>query len=256
MTVRQFEGRHALVTGGSRGIGLAIGRRLAEQGAVVTLLGRDEGRLQLAVRESGAAGHEVADVTHEEGFVGAIRAAEARHGAVEILVNNAGAAETAPFMKMSKDAFRRMMAVNVESIVIGVQAVLPGMLATDYGRIINVASTAGLKGYRYVSSYVAAKHAVIGLTRSLALETASTGVTVNAVCPGFTDTDLVRGAIAKIVAKTGRSQEDVLAEFVADNPQGRLIDPDEVADGVCWLARTEARGMTGQSIAVAGGEVM
>ncbi len=251
-----LHGRHAFVTGGTRGIGLAIARRLVAEGASVTILGRDAGRAEAMAREIGAAGFAGADVTDRDGLTGAIRQAESRLGPVAILVNNAGQAESAPFLKTSPERFSRMISVNLDSVVTACQAVLPGMIDAGEGRIVNVASTAGLKGYRYVSAYVAAKHAVVGLTRALALETAETGVTVNAVCPGFADTDLVRDSVAKIREKTGRDEAAIIADMVRDNPQKRLVDPDEVADAVAWLVGARARSVTGQSLAVAGGEVM
>ncbi len=256
MTQGPLHGRHALVTGGTRGIGLAIARRLIAEGAPVTILGRNAVRAEQMAREIGAAGFAAADVTDRDALTAAIREAEERHGGIAILVNNAGQAQSAPFLKTAPDQFARMFSVNLESIVTACQAVLPGMIAAGSGRIVNVASTAGLKGYRYVSAYVAAKHAVVGLTRALALETAETGVTVNAVCPGFADTDLVRESVARIREKTGRAEAEIIADMVRDNPQKRLIDPDEVADAVAWLAGEGARSVTGQALAVAGGEVM
>lgn len=251
-----LSGRHALVTGGTRGIGLAIARRLIAEGATVTVLGRNAVRAEQTAREIGAAGFAACDVADRAALTEAIRAAEGQHGGVALLVNNAGQAESAPFLRTPPEQFSRMLAVNLDSMVTACQAVLPGMIAAGSGRIVTIASTAGLKGYRYVSAYVAAKHAVIGLTRALALETAETGVTVNAVCPGFADTDLVRESVARIREKTGREEAAIIADMVRDNPQKRLIDPDEVADAVAWLAGDGAGSVTGQAIAVAGGEVM
>jgi NAD(P)-dependent dehydrogenase (short-subunit alcohol dehydrogenase family) len=171
------------------------------------------------------------------------------------LIANAGAAESASFAKSDVALFRRMIDVNFMGVVHAVQAVLPAMRQRPYGRIVAVASTAGLKGYAYVSAYSAAKHAVIGLVRSLALELAATRVTVNAVCPGFTDTDLIAGSIENIMKKTGRSHAQALAELARHNPQGRLIAPSEVADAVLWLCGEGAGAITGQAIAVAGGEI-
>lgn len=256
MTKGPFDGRHVLVTGGTRGIGVAIARKMVAEGGVVTILGRNAVRAETMAREIGAAGFAAADVTDRAGLIAAIREAEERHGGVAVLVNNAGAAESAPFLKTPPEQFSRMLSINLESVITACHAVLPGMIAAKGGRIINIASTAGLKGYRYVSAYVTAKHAVVGLTRSLALETAETGITVNAVCPGFADTDLVRESIARIREKTGRDEAEIIAEMVRDNPQKRLIDPAEVADCVAWLAGDGAGAVTGQCIAVAGGEVM
>jgi NAD(P)-dependent dehydrogenase (short-subunit alcohol dehydrogenase family) len=179
----------------------------------------------------------------------------AERAPIDLLIANAGSAVSAPFLKSDGALFQRMFDVNVMGVVNAAQAVLKPMQERGFGRIVAVASTAGLKGYPYVSAYCAAKHAVVGFVRALALETATSGVTVNAVCPGFTDTDLVAESLDRIVAKTGRSREEALAEFVKHNPQGRLIDPAEVADAVLWLCSDGARSVTGQAIAVAGGEV-
>ena len=256
MAALPLHGHHALVTGGSRGIGVSIAKRLVGEGATVTILGRNATRLEQVSHEIGAHGFVSADVTDRDALRAAISEAEDVHGGVAILINNAGAAESAPFLKAPPDLFQRMLAVNLESVVTASQAVLPGMIAEGYGRIVNIASTAGLKGYRYVSAYVAAKHAVVGLTRAMALETAEKGVTVNAICPGFADTDLLRASVQRIVEKTGRDEAEVISEMVRDNPQKRLIEPEEIADTVAWLAGEGARSVTGQSIAIAGGEVM
>jgi NAD(P)-dependent dehydrogenase (short-subunit alcohol dehydrogenase family) len=176
--------------------------------------------------------------------------------APSVLVNNAGAAESAPFSRTDVDLLERMLAVNVKGAFLCTQAVLPAMLAAKYGRIVNIASTAGLTGYAYVSAYVAAKHALVGFTRALALETAKSGVTVNAVCPGFTDTDLVARSVQTIAAKTGRSPDEARAELAKTNPMGRLVTPQEVAAAVGFLCLPDAAAVTGQAIVVAGGEVM
>lgn len=248
---------HALVTGGSRGIGAAIAHRLAAEGLRVTVLGRDLQAVRAWVAEDPAHRHAVAaDVADAAQVAEALADAQARFGQVQVLVNNAGQAESQPFLKTDLDTWRRMLDVNLTGTMLCTQAVLPGMLAAGWGRIVNVASTAGLKGYAYVSAYCAAKHGVVGLTRALALELATKGVTVNAVCPGYTDTDIVRDGIARVVARTGRDAEAVLAEFVKSNPQGRLVTPAEVADAVAWLCGTGAGAVTGQSISVSGGETM
>jgi NAD(P)-dependent dehydrogenase (short-subunit alcohol dehydrogenase family) len=196
----------------------------------------------------------VADVADQASVSAAIAEVAARQP-VDMLIANAGAAVSAPFVKSDAALFRQMMDVNFMGVVHAVQAVLPSMKQARHGRIVAIASTAGLKGYAYVSAYSAAKHAVVGLVRSLALEMATSGVTVNAVCPGFTDTDLISGSIDNIMSKTGRSREAALAELAKHNPQGRLVTPEEVADAVLWLCGDSAGSITGQAIAVAGGEV-
>jgi len=196
------------------------------------------------------------DVTDSMNVANAFEQAQTEFGPVDILVNNAGAADTTPFHKMNSQHWRRMMAVNLDGVFNCTRAVYDGMRRCGWGRIVNVASTAAVKGYAYVSAYCAAKHGVLGLTRALALEAARTGVTVNAICPGYTDTDIVRQAVKNIVNKTGRSEEEAMAELTRDNPQRRLIKPSEVADAVVWLCRPESVSVTGQAIVVAGGEVM
>jgi NAD(P)-dependent dehydrogenase (short-subunit alcohol dehydrogenase family) len=199
-----------------------------------------------------AAATERLDVTDAD----AVAAGFARIGPAEILVNNAGAAESAPFAKTGLDLLERMLAVNLKGAFLCTQAALPAMLRAKHGRIIAIASTAGLTGYPYVSAYVAAKHALIGLTRALALETAKSGITVNAVCPGFTDTDLVARSAETIAAKTGRSVGEARAELARSNPMGRLVTPEEVASAVAFLALPSAGAVTGQALVIAGGEVM
>jgi NAD(P)-dependent dehydrogenase (short-subunit alcohol dehydrogenase family) len=243
-------GRTAVVTGGGRGIGRAIAAALSGAGHRVAVFGRNESALKDAVGSGDAAEYRVVDVADATGLVAAL----AEIGAVDILVNNAGIAESEPFVKTDAAHFHKTMAVNFDSVVTATRAVLPGMIERKFGRIVSVASIAGLKGVRYASAYAASKHAVVGLTRSIALEVARHGVTVNAVCPGYVDTDIVAESVRRIVAKTGRTEEEAMAVFVKDNPQGRLTTVDEVADAVLWLSGDGASGVNGQAIGVSGGE--
>jgi 3-hydroxybutyrate dehydrogenase len=239
--------KRAVVTGGTRGIGAAIARALREAGAEVIVTGRTPPAEE---RESNFIAFDVRDEAQVNRAFAAIE-----KGGVDILVNNAGAAASAPFERHAGDTFKAMFDVHLMGAVYCIQAALPGMRTRPYGRIVNVASTAGLKGYPYVSAYCAAKHALVGLTRSLALELARTAITVNAVCPGYTRTALIDEAIETIVRKTGRSHDEALAQLTAINPQGRLVEPEEVASAVVWLCQPEARSVTGQSLIIAGGEL-
>ncbi|ANH66700.1 SDR family NAD(P)-dependent oxidoreductase [Mitsuaria sp. 7] len=256
-----LEGLHAVVTGGGSGIGAAIAQALIADGARVTLMGRRIGTLKaqrdkLNVDGGPSVELQVCDVGDEASVREAFAAAVAAAGPIDLLVNNAGQVETAPLAKTSLDVWQRLLNVNLTGSFLCSREVLPAMTERRFGRIVNVASTAALKGYAYVAAYCAAKHGVLGLTRALALETARKGVTVNAVCPGYTETDIVAGAIDTIVAKTGRTADEARAELASVNPQGRLVDPAEVAASVAWLARRDSGSITGQAIAVAGGEVM
>ncbi len=258
---RAFAGQHVLVTGASRGIGWAVAQVFAARGARLSLAGRDASLLEqrrATLNALGGPDHTAfsADLTDPDAATAMVRHAMAAHGPVDILVNNAGTGVSQPFAKMTAEHWNQMLAVNLSSVFHVTRAVIDGMLPRKSGRIINVASTAGLTGYAYVAAYVAAKHGVVGLTRALAREYATAGITVNAVCPGYVDTDMTAGTIDTIVKKTGRSPEEARAELAKGNPQGRLIQPEEVADTVLWLAGANAASITGQAIAVAGGEVM
>jgi NAD(P)-dependent dehydrogenase (short-subunit alcohol dehydrogenase family) len=248
-------GKHALVTGGSRGIGAAITRVLITHGARVTITGRDEKRLARAAHDFGAE-FVVGDVSDQGMVQRAFESAANSLGRIDILVNNAGQVTSAPFLKTNAELWRTMLTVNLDGTFYFTQAALPGMLEAGWGRVVNVASTAGLAGYAYVSAYCAAKHAVVGLTRALAIEVAMKGVTVNAVCPGYTDTDMVRDSVEQIRAKTGKTKDAIVAELTSRNPQKRLILPEEAANAVAWLCLPGSEAINGQAIAVAGGEVM
>ena len=243
--------RRAVVTGGGRGIGRGIAAALSGAGHKVSVLGRAEGPLKETVSSGAAADYHIIDVTDEAALIGCLN----EIGAIDILVNNAGVADSASFLKSDIAFFRRIMAVDFESVVIASRTVLPGMIERKFGRIISIASVAGLKGIPYATAYTAAKHAVVGLTRALAVEVAKSGVTVNAVCPAYVDTDLVTENAARIAARTGRTAEEITKTFYKDNPQQRLITVEEVADAVLWIAGDRAGSVNGQAIAITGGEI-
>lgn len=253
-----LDGQHAVVTGGGSGIGAAIAHALVTAGAQVTLMGRDAARLAYqaeVLSEAGVVHVQSVDVTSADSVATAFAAAR-EHGFIDILVNNAGQAEAAPFAKTDLALWQRMLDVNLTGVFLCTQEVLPGMLERRSGRIVNVASTAGQVGYAYVAAYCAAKHGVIGMTRSLALEVATRGITVNAVCPGYTETGLLEQSIEKIVAQTGRSEDEAREALLRSNPQRRFVTPDEVASSALWLCLPESRSITGQTISISGGEVM
>ena len=251
----QLHDVHAVVTGGGSGIGAAIAEALAAAGARLTLVGRRREALEgVAVSLPGAC-VAPADIADRAAVEAAFAAGREAHGPISILINNAGVAPSAPFARVTAEAWRTTMAVNLDALFHCCQAALSDLLAARAGRIVTVASTAGVKGYAYTAAYVASKHGAIGLMRALAAEYAATTLTANAVCPGFTDTDIVGEAVANIRAKTGRSEAEALAELTRFNPQKRLIDPAEVAEAVLWLCLPASRSVTGQAVMIAGGEV-
>jgi NAD(P)-dependent dehydrogenase (short-subunit alcohol dehydrogenase family) len=262
---QELHDRHALITGAGAGIGAAIALKLAQAGCRLTLCGRSQGTLQTQAEALREQVPDVAvliapmDVADEHAVQAAVQQAQASFGPVNILVNNAGQASSQPFAKTDAALWQQMLNVNLTGTYHCIQAVLPGMLEAAKtgtpGRIVNIASTAGLKGYAYVSAYVAAKHGVVGLTKALALELARKGVTVNAICPGYTETDIVREAVQNIVTKTGKTEAEARQALAASNPQQRLVQPQEVAQSVLWLCAEGSDAINGQAIAIDGGEL-
>jgi NAD(P)-dependent dehydrogenase (short-subunit alcohol dehydrogenase family) len=250
-----LSGKHALVTGGGTGVGAAIALALVRAGANVTITGRRQAPLEQIAREHGRLRWAIGDVTDAQSVKSMFATAAAAHGPVEIVVANAGAAASKPFLKMDAADLQAMIDVNLMGTFHVWQSALQPMLDSGWGRLIAIASTAGLKGYPYVSGYCAAKHGVVGLARALALETAKTGVTVNAICPGYTETPMLAETIANIMRKTGRTRAEAEAALKAQNPQGRFIQPEEIGDLVLFLCGKGAASVTGQALAISGGEV-
>jgi NAD(P)-dependent dehydrogenase (short-subunit alcohol dehydrogenase family) len=247
-------GRHALVTGGGSGVGRAIALALAEAGVDVTICGRREAPLAALAGENSRIFARACDVTDEASIAALYAEAEAARGPFDIVVANAGMAESSPAHRTKLADWQRTLDVNLTGAFLTVRPALAGMGKRAGGRIVFIASTAGLKGYAYVAPYVAAKHGVIGLMRALAVEATKTGVTVNAVCPGFVETEMLEVSVRRIVDKTGRSAAEARASLAATNPQGRFIQPQEVASAVLWLCSEAAASITGQAISVSGGE--
>ncbi len=255
-----LDGRTAVVTGGGRGIGAAIAGALARRGASIIVAARSADRIERVANDLIAAGHRAwavtCDVTDADSVSALLERARAHAQHVDILVNSAGAADSTPFERLTRDEWDRLLAVNATGPFLCMQTFLPEMVERGWGRIVNVASVAGLTGARYIAAYTASKHAVIGLTRSVATEVAPRGVTVNAVCPGYVDTPMTDESLERIVAKTGRSREDALAAILDTTPQGRLIQPEEVAHAVVALCEDDARGINGQAIVIDGGGLL
>ncbi len=250
-----LSGQRALVTGGGSGLGAAIALALADAGASVIVSGRRMEPLDEIAAKSDRIGGIVADMTDEASARKLFERIAAEHGDLDIVVANAGAAESAPFHRTGLDLWKKMLDVNLTGVFLTFQNALPGLMKRKQGRLIAVASTAGLKGYPYVSAYSAAKHGVVGLTKSLALELAETGITVNAVCPGFTLTPMLERSIETIMEKTGKGRDEAIAALAGANPQKRFVRPEEVAETVLFLCGPNAAAITGQAISISGGEV-
>ncbi len=247
--------RHAVVTGGGSGVGAAVAHVLADSGVRVTVVGRNEAALVGVAGSSGRIGVAVADVTERPSLEAALERARSAFGAIDIMVASAGISSSKPFHRLEESDLREMLDVNLIGTFNAFQLALPDVRSSRWGRLVSIASTAGLVGYPYVSHYCASKHAVVGMVSALAKELGPTGVTVNAVCPSYVDTPMTDRTIDNIVAQTGRSRDDALAALVEANPQGRLVTPEEVAGTVAWLCSDAAAAVNGQAVAVDGGEL-
>ena len=251
----ELTGKHAVITGGGTGVGAAIALALAGVGATVTVSGRRQSALDEVARQSDNITTAICDVTDPENVATLFAGAIAAHGAVDIVVANAGAAESCPFAKESLERWQATLDVNLTGVFLTMQSGLAAMEGKGWGRIVTISSVAGLKGYGYIAAYCAAKHGVIGLTKSVAMEVAKTGVTVNAICPGYTDTPMLDRTLDNIMKKTGMSREDAAGVLLQQNPTGQFVTPEEVAEMTLWLCGPNSASITGQALSVSGGEV-
>ncbi len=258
--LNNLTGKTAVVTGGGRGIGAAVARALADAGASVVVAARTQTQIEGVADELRAAGREawpvVCDVADPKSVSDMARMATEQLGHVDIMVNNAGIAPSAPLHKITLDEWNRVLAVNVTGTFLCTQAFVPGMVKRSWGRVVNVASIAGKTGAKYIAAYSASKHAVLGFTRSVAAEVAASGVTVNAVCPGYVDSDMTRETVNRIAGKTGLSREKALQSLLDMSPQKRLIESEEVAHTVLWLCGDAARSVNGEAIVMDGGALL
>lgn len=252
MTVK---GKHVVISGGGSGVGAKIARTMAHHGAQVTILGRRDGPLQEVSNQHGNIDWCQSDVTDRDAVSAAFETARTRIGTVDIVIANAGAATSVPFSKMTTDHLSDMLAVNLTGVLHVWQEGLTDMKSSGWGRLIAIGSTAGLKGYGYVSAYCAAKHGVVGLTRALAIELGTSGITANAICPGFIETPMLDRSVENIVEKTGMSVEKARASLTRANPQNRFIQTDEVAGTALWLCSDAARSVNGHALSLSGGEI-
>ncbi|WP_419911417.1 SDR family NAD(P)-dependent oxidoreductase [Hoeflea sp.] len=251
----KLSGKHAVVTGGGSGVGAAIARKLVKAGATVTISGRRRDALDDVAKSLEGITARTCDVTDPDSVASLFSSVSGEHGGVDIVVANAGVAEATPFSKLDLDSWRRTVDVNLIGVYLTIHAGVAAMENKDWGRIVTIASVAGLRGYPYVAHYCAAKHGTIGLTRSVAMELATSGITVNAVCPGYTETPMLTRALDNVMNKTGMNQEDATKALLRTNPMGRFIQPDEVAQTVLWLCGPNSGAITGQAISVSGGEI-
>jgi NAD(P)-dependent dehydrogenase (short-subunit alcohol dehydrogenase family) len=250
---RPLDGKHVLITGGGKGIGAAIAERFAEEGAVLTLTGRDEAALETTAAPLANAGTAQLDVTDPDAVARVFATAAERSGPILILVNNSGIAFTAPLHRLPFAKVEAMMAVNFYGAFHCTQAALPAMFDAGWGRVVTIASLAGIDAAPYIAGYAASKHAVVGMTKALALEVAAKNITANAICPGYVETDMVKNGIANIMAKTGMDETAAKAQLTKHNPRGELIAPSEVAACAAWLCLPGSESVNGQAIAISGG---